>query len=58
MSDRAEKWGWCMGFELPSLEPWTIAVSDNQAYKPLGNAVVVPVFEAIGRAILPYMKHT
>lgn len=47
-----------MGFELPSLEPWTIAVSDNQAYKPLGNAVVVPVFEAIGRAILPYMKHT
>lgn len=40
-----------MGFDRPGFAPWQIPVSDTQAYRQFGNAVVVPVVEAIARAI-------
>ena len=33
-----------------------IPVSDTQAYKQFGNAVVVPVVEAVARHMLPWLK--
>lgn len=41
-----------MGFERDGRE-WQISVSDTQAYRQFGNAVVVPVIEAIARAMQP-----
>lgn len=41
-----------MGFERDGRE-WQIPVSDTQAYRQFGNAVVVPVIEAIARAMQP-----
>jgi DNA (cytosine-5)-methyltransferase 1 len=41
-----------MGFERAGRE-WQIPVSDTQAYRQFGNAVVVPVIEAIARAMQP-----
>jgi len=41
-----------MGFERDGRE-WTIPVSDTQAYRQFGNAVVVPVVEAIARYMEP-----
>lgn len=41
-----------MGFERDGRE-WLIPVSDTQAYRQFGNAVVVPVVEAIARAMQP-----
>jgi DNA (cytosine-5)-methyltransferase 1 len=38
-----------MGFDSPGRPPFKILVSDTQAYKQFGNAVVVPVVEAIAR---------
>jgi DNA (cytosine-5)-methyltransferase 1 len=38
-----------MGFDQPGREPFKIPVSDTQAYKQFGNAVVVPVVEAVAR---------
>jgi DNA (cytosine-5)-methyltransferase 1 len=32
-----------MGFDRPGEQPFAIPVSDTQAYKQFGNAVVVPV---------------
>lgn len=32
---------------------WKIPVSDTQAYKQYGNAVAVPVFEAVAKAMVP-----
>lgn len=41
-----------MGFERDGRE-WLIPVSDTQAYRQFGNAVVVPVVEAIAQAMQP-----
>lgn len=41
-----------MGFERDDRE-WIIPVSDTQAYRQFGNAVVVPVVEAIARHMEP-----
>ena len=38
-----------MGFDRPGREPFQIPVSDTQAYRQFGNAVVVPVAEAVSR---------
>jgi DNA (cytosine-5)-methyltransferase 1 len=43
-----------MGFDRPG-RPFRIVVSDTQAYKQFGNAVVVPVVEAIARAMRPFI---
>lgn len=44
-----------MGFDWPGRENFHIegVVSDTQAYKQFGNAVVVPVIEAVARAMIP-----
>lgn len=42
-----------MGFEKPGKSRWIIPVSDTQAYKQFGNAVVVPVVEAVARHMAP-----
>ena len=36
-----------MGFDAPGREPFRIPVSDTQAYRQFGNAVVVPVVTAV-----------
>lgn len=41
-----------MGFERDGRD-WQIPVSDTQAYRQFGNAVVVPVVEAIARVMQP-----
>lgn len=38
-----------MGFP----DEWKIPVSDTQAYRQFGNAVAVPVFEAVAKAMIP-----
>jgi DNA (cytosine-5)-methyltransferase 1 len=38
-----------MGFDSPGRTPTSIPVSDTQAYRQFGNAVVVPVVEAVAR---------
>jgi DNA (cytosine-5)-methyltransferase 1 len=43
-----------MGFERGN-RTWNIPVSDTQAYKQFGNAVVVPVVEAIAEAMSPWI---
>lgn len=43
-----------MGFERPG-RPFRIEVSDTQAYRQFGNAVVVPVVEAIAKHMAPYI---
>jgi DNA (cytosine-5)-methyltransferase 1 len=42
-----------MGFDRPGREPFRIVVSDTQAYRQFGNAVVVPVVEAIAKVLAP-----
>jgi len=44
-----------MGFEREGRE-WLIPVSDTQAYRQFGNAVVVPVIEAIARYMQPALE--
>lgn len=44
-----------MGFDRPGRPNYRIVVSDTQAYRQFGNAVVVPVVEAIARALRPYI---
>lgn len=44
-----------MGFEHGGRE-WHIPVSDTQAYKQFGNAVVVPVVEAVARHMDPHLR--
>jgi len=41
-----------MGFDAPDSVPVRIPVSDTQAYRQFGNAVVVPVVEAISREMV------
>lgn len=44
-----------MGFDEPTESRFVIPVSDIQAYKQFGNAVVVPVVEAIARHMIPWI---
>ncbi|APO66152.1 DNA (cytosine-5-)-methyltransferase protein [Rhizobium gallicum] len=44
-----------MGFESAESDPFNIVVSDTQAYRQFGNAVVVPVVEAIAKHMLPFI---
>ena len=45
-----------MGFEKPGGKRFEIPVSDTQAYKQFGNAVVVPVVEAVARHMEPFIR--
>ena len=44
-----------MGFEAPGKSKFRIEVSDTQAYRQFGNAVVVPVVKAISEHMKPYL---
>lgn len=44
-----------MGFDRPGGSAFDIPVSDTQAYKQFGNAVVVPVVEAVARHMQPFL---
>lgn len=44
-----------MGFKGPDGKPFIIPVSDTQSYKQFGNAVVVPVVEAVARHMEPWL---
>ena len=44
-----------MGFDKTHEAVWRIPVSDRQAYRQFGNAVVVPVVRAIAEAMRPYI---
>jgi DNA (cytosine-5)-methyltransferase 1 len=45
-----------MGFERED-RPWHIPVSDTQAYRQFGNAVVVPVVEFLAQAMKPHIEN-
>jgi len=45
-----------MGFEAPGRADFEIPVSDTQAYKQFGNAVVVPVVEVVARHMEPAIR--
>lgn len=44
-----------MGFDKPGHKPFTIRVSDVQAYRQFGNAVVIPVVEAVAKHMHPWL---
>ena len=44
-----------MGFDAPGQANFNIPVSDTQAYKQFGNAVAVPVVEAIAKYMRPWI---
>lgn len=44
-----------MGFDRDYDNPFVIPVSDTQAYKQFGNAVVVPVVEAVAKQMVPHL---
>ena len=44
-----------MGFEKPGDTEFRIPVSDTQAYRQFGNAVVVPVVRAVAQLMKPYL---
>jgi len=44
-----------MGFDRGDRR-WKIPVSDTQAYRQFGNAVVVPVVEFLAKAMKPYIR--
>ncbi len=44
-----------MGFDRRGEKPMTIPVSDTQAYRQFGNAVVVPVVEAVAKGMQPFI---
>ena len=44
-----------MGFEKPGQEEFRIPVSDTQAYRQFGNAVVVPVVRTVARLMKPHI---
>jgi len=46
-----------MGFDKPDDSDFIIPVSDTQAYKQFGNAVVVPVVEAIAQHLQPWLTN-
>ncbi len=45
-----------MGLDRPGRDPFEIPVSDTQAYRQFGNAVVVPVVEAVANHMEPWIK--
>ena len=44
-----------MGFDAPNGRSWNIPVSDTQAYRQFGNAVVVPVVQAVANLMKPHI---
>ena len=44
-----------MGFEKPGEEKFRIPVSDTQAYRQFGNAVVMPVVRAVAQLMKPHI---
>jgi len=44
-----------MGFDRPGRRRFIIPVSDTRAYKQFGNAVVVPVVDAVARLMAPWI---
>ena len=44
-----------MGFDRPDGNGFAIPVSDTQAYRQFGNAVVVPCVEAVARLMAPWL---
>jgi DNA (cytosine-5)-methyltransferase 1 len=44
-----------MGFDEPQGETFRIPVSDTQAYRQFGNAVVVPVVRAVAKLMAPHI---
>ena len=44
-----------MGFDRPGGRGFAIPVSDTQAYRQFGNAVVVPCVEAVARLMAPWL---
>ncbi len=44
-----------MGFDPPGGAEWSIPVSDTQAYRQFGNAVVVPVGDAVAQFVVSHM---
>ena len=44
-----------MGFDEPGAQDWVIPVSDTQAYRQFGNAVVPQVVEAVAGHMLPHV---
>jgi DNA (cytosine-5)-methyltransferase 1 len=44
-----------MGFDTPKGSSFEIKVSDTQAYRQFGNAVVVPVVEAVAKIMKPHI---
>lgn len=44
-----------MGFDKPDGSDFIIPVSDTQAYRQFGNAVVVPVVEAVAQHMTPWL---
>lgn len=44
-----------MGFSSPNGSEFIIPVSDTQAYKQFGNSVVVPLFQALAKLMVPYV---
>ena len=45
-----------MGFDRPGKNGFAIPVSDTQAYRQFGNAVVVPCVEAVARLMAPWLN--
>lgn len=45
-----------MGFEEPQGSTFRIPVSDTQAYRQFGNAVVVPVVRAVAKLMAPHIR--
>ena len=45
-----------MGFDDVNEKPFEIPVSDTQAYKQFGNAVVVPVVKALAKHMHPTLR--
>ena len=45
-----------MGFDRPMSKVIKIPVSNNQAWMPFGNAVVVPLVQAIAKAMKPHTE--
>jgi DNA (cytosine-5)-methyltransferase 1 len=44
-----------MGFDKPQASEFRIPVSDTQAYRQFGNAVVVPVVRAVAKLLAPHI---
>lgn len=45
-----------MGFDAPGSSEFQIPVSDTQAYRQFGNAVVVPAVRAVAQAMAPHIR--